>query len=176
ALRSGIIYDFDLPRMEAKSSNITHELSLVDIRHKCRSLEGLKHYLTENELQSELWGGKNYSFKDYLRLNSDGFLRVQIGQKIFSGAIEYEQSEKGKTRYESLLSEYYLSPDISFVFYIVSERRILESIFRHDNDIRGNRKSIIFGATLDHFLSGRDLVSLENSLSRKIELPLRDHQ
>ncbi len=172
ALRSRTIYDFDLLRMEARSSNPTHELSLGDIRHKCSSLAGLEHYLTENELQSELWGGKEYRYKDFLRLNSDGFMRIKLGKNTFSGAIEYEQSEKGKSQYEALFSEYYLSPDISFVFYITGSQKILESILRHDKNVRENRKAIIFGSTLDNFLNSNEFISLESSSERILELPL----
>jgi hypothetical protein len=173
AIKSGYVYNFSLPRIETRSSNLEHELALVDIRHKFLNLKNLEHYLTENELQSGVWRGKDHQYDDYIRLNSDAFLRAKIGKNFYSGAIEYEHSEKGKSRYESLFSDYYLSPNVSFVFYIVDHEKFFDTVFRNDKNVRGSRKGIIFVSTLENVLKAEKSISFLSSNSGTLELPLR---
>jgi DNA-binding HxlR family transcriptional regulator len=160
-------------RSELRSADFNHEIALVDIKHKLQLVEGCEYYLTENELQSGLYDEDDYEYSGFIKLNSDGFLKFNLGSKRYVSAIEYERSDKGKARYKRLFRDYYLRDEIPFVFYVLSSGALKKTILRLDKVARADKSPKIFCVELEELLKAKKVLSLENSDSKFLNLRLK---
>ena len=147
AANNNRLFEVDLKKYELKSPHPNHELALIEVRNRFLKTKGLIHYLTENQLQADLFDDKYFHYKPFIKLNSDAFLRIKFGEDEFSGAVEFEQSRKSKDRYINLFLEYYQTKYVAFVFYVVDSSSLLSYILQLDKKIRGNQDAKIFGIT-----------------------------
>ena len=166
------VFIFKPQRLELKSPHPNHDFSLIEIRNSFLKAKGCVHYLTENQLQSGFFGGKNFNYDRFIRLRSDAFLHIKIGKGKYSGAIEFEQTAKSKMRYVELFSQYYWANDVAFVFYVVSQKRLLSLIWEMDKRIKRNKDSKIFGLTYQDLKNSTNLIVVKNSDNGILEIDL----
>lgn len=164
----------DLSRTELKSAILSHDFFLVDVRQRFLELEGLVQYLTENQLQAESYFDNGYHYKPFKNLNSDAFARIKIGAKEFSAAIEYEQSHKGRMRYEDLFLEYYATESIPLVIYICDGEPLQKSLMAIERNVRGPREKKFFYITKEEFLKPNVDLRLKNTESHTLTIPFQD--
>jgi hypothetical protein len=119
-----------IKRSQFKSNSKEHDLHLINIMESLkRSRHIVKHY-TENELQCVEKFSESDLTKEFVDMNSDAFVQISYGNKLFSSAIEYEHSENADSKYEQLVLNYYLSSTINIVLFFTSHDWIRELIFR----------------------------------------------
>lgn len=174
ALESLSLVGVKTERRELKSACQKHDLFLVDVRQKFLSAKGCVQYLTENQLQSETFNDKGFNYQCFRELNSDAFLRVKIGSGEFSGAVEYEQSNKGRARYEPLFHSYYSTENVVFVLYICHSVAFQNTLMKIEKSVRGKKDSKFFFTTQQCFRDSQTVISFINSESEKIEIPLEE--
>ncbi len=166
-------FDIQPKRSEFKSTNPSHDFSLIEIRRGFLRAEGLKHYLMENELQSGLINGKVYEYNDFKSLNSDAFIRLRIGSNEFSGAIEFEQSVKMKSRYIELFNSYYDSDHVTFVLYVVANNRLYSAILNFEKEVRGEQRPKIFAITYNDFKNEDKCLEFKNHDGHVLNITLK---
>ena len=94
-------------RVEPKSGSVTHDLFLVDIRHKLMKQNRVKGYTTENELQT--WGHPlgDASYLDFVYLRPDAVTGLQCPTCIIQIPVEYDAFHKSRNRYVNVVKQYY---------------------------------------------------------------------
>ncbi len=173
AMKKGFVYNFELPRMELKTCQPFHDLELIDVKRKMQTIECVRHYLMENEIQSDLFGACSYDLSDIKRLNSDAFVQICIDEEVYSGAIELEISDKGKARYAPLFREYYKSETVDFVFYLSDSRAVLNYVLQVDRQVRGDEDPKIFTLSLEDLFQSTDSLAFVNSMGGKLNVPFK---
>lgn len=128
-------YKFSITKPLYKSDSILHDVALVDIRERFRKTKMVVEYYTENVLQGCGNFLDNENFKSFVHLNSDAALTIRTSSGQHNVALEYEVSDKQKSRYEKKLTDYYFAPTIAGVFYICENPFIENLIKRVDVEV-----------------------------------------
>ncbi len=170
------LFGVEPKRLELRSANSDHEFSLVEVRKQFLRAKGLVHYLTENELQSGLFGSKVFNYDAFIECHSDAFLRINLTGGEFSGAIEFEQSAKSRSRYNDLFLKYYCSSNVVFVFYITSSESLRSSIFKVDKEVRSDRSSKIFAVTYQEMKQAKDFFVLKDADNHILKIHLQQEK
>ena len=111
-------------RVELKSDSISHDLGLVDIRHKLMRQKKVKQYFTENKLQTWGYGLDKGQYSDFVGLRSDALLEVNAPKGLLYIPVEYEASRKIKSKYVSFVDKYYSREDVPLILLIYQDNRI----------------------------------------------------
>lgn len=159
-------------RKQLKSNSIIHDHVLVDIAHYLKQLRGTQYYLTENEIQCINFE-KDFELNDYIKINSDAYLRLERGDYLFDIAIEYEHSQKSKEKYIHLAIDYYLSPSIDHVFYFYRNDWVKNAIVELEEEYYPECKPKFLFSKIDaHFYPKKNL-SFKNRKGQEMTVSLQ---
>ena len=110
------------------SNSIEHDIILNDIRHVFEGSPQVKDYFTENTLSSAASFIEDMPQRALKEIRPDGFILLEKDGQIYHMAMEYEHTLKYGYRYNILFGNYYLRPEISGVFYICRDQKILKRV------------------------------------------------
>ncbi len=154
-----------------KSESPIHDLRLNEIAFRLEKLKTFRAFYTENLLQSSSALAQDSSVRDLVRVQADGALLLNGPDgRLYTYGIELEISKKTPERLREKLSAYYLARGISGVIYISSEREILSSLARIDQELREDRKSILHLGMENEVLKSKEKIIFRNAKEHAIEL------
>lgn len=138
-------------RVQLKSENIFHDLGLVDISQRLKTITGMTSFIPENLLRSNIEVANFAEFDLIRKLYPDALLRTRINGDNFTFAIEYERSMKFHRRYIPIFKKYYASSEIDAVLLIYSKRTIKEKIMEKERAFLENKNPKFFYISIDTF-------------------------
>jgi hypothetical protein len=147
----GESYSYQITGEKYKSDSVNHDLGLVALRERLEKVKMVANYFSENMLQncSDLSGSEKY--REFSIMNSDAALAIDTIKDQFQVAVEYEISDKKKSRYVEKLVDYYFSPNIALVFYVCGNARIEKLIRATDLEIGGKHKAKVLTCLVENF-------------------------
>ena len=96
-------------------------------------------------------------------LNADGAIRIKTPSGSFWASIEYERRKKSFEKYVKKLTDYYLQPEITAVFYICEKKEIEKIITNIDREIGHEFKAKIYTTMQENVISQNKKVPFKNS-------------
>jgi hypothetical protein len=115
-------------KRELGSQSVDHDLTLLQIRRMLQKSRTVKKYYPENLVT----GGGVVSFDSdtffIAGFKPDAVVKVEIKEKVFHLALEYEHSRKFQDRYEDLFRRYYGNKSVLGILYICANDRMLKTI------------------------------------------------
>jgi hypothetical protein len=134
-------YHYQITGGNYRSDSINHDLGLVVLRERLEKLKMVDNYFSESMLKNcpDLSGSEKY--REFSIANSDAALAIDTIKDQFQVAVEYEISDKKKSRYVDKLVDYYFSPSVALVLYVCGNARIEKLIRAADSEIGGKHKA-----------------------------------
>lgn len=156
--------------LKLKSEVPDHDLVLLDIGQRLKRNEMLENYLTENLIQANPSFQDHKIFSHFVQIRSDAFVNFNFKTKQFRVAVEYENTTKSISRYEKLVSNYYLSSQVDLIFYFYKEKSIFKNICKiEEMNWKSNQKKFYF-CSIENFHQDTNKITLENCIGNKIYL------
>lgn len=154
---------YEVVRPSFYSSSVIHDLTLVDLRARLDSLDMIKESLCENMLQSsncddDIDNGSNFQI-----LNTDLAIHFDSGFGRYWLPVEWEASEKGKSRIMNKLMSYYAISEIPAVLYICEDKSIQSTLQRCDEEICKNFNAKLFTCLKEDVLNFKEHLQLRSS-------------
>ena len=134
-----------------KSDSVHHDFGVVDVRSKLEKTSMVVEYVSESVLQSCDELIESERFKAFSILNSDAALVIKTEKDNYQIALEYEASDKLKSRYIKKLTDYYLSPSVAAVFYICGNAKIEKLIRQADLEVGEKFEAKVFTCQKETF-------------------------
>lgn len=150
-----------IDRKNLISDSIYHDLTLVDIVLSLRRFSRVKRLLSENALSCYKNVRENEVFKEYSLMRSDGMIELYSEKRQLLAALEYDRTEKSKSRYMDKFRKYYDSK-INGVLYICETKSMLENLMSIDEKICDNKSIKFFFTLKDDVLSGKKEIHFKN--------------
>jgi hypothetical protein len=144
-------YHYQITGEKYKSDSVNHDLGLVVLRKRLEKVKMVANYFSESMLQncSELSGSEKY--REFSVVNSDAALAIDTTKNQFQAALEYEISDKKKSRYNTKLVDYYFSPSVALVLYVCGNARIEKLIRAADLEVGAKHKAKVFTCLEENF-------------------------
>ena len=156
-----MICNGDEKRKEFKSDSLLHDIALGDIRYNFLKSSKIVDYQTENEIQT--WGGEER------RLNSDGIATIALPKRNIKAPIEFERTQKGKSRYSPMINKYYSASEFPIIFFISEEPHTIELVQNIEKELFKEESFKIFYALHQDILTNETL-KLKNGNGTVISL------
>ncbi len=165
------LWSFEVESPHFKSESPIHDLRIIEVFLRLEKLKTFRFFYSENLLQSSLALAQDQDTRDLVKLQADGALLLDgpDGRSYVYG-IEFEISKKSPERYREKLAAYYLARGIDGVIYICSEREIVNSLARIDEELRGERDSILYFGFENEVLKSKEKIYFKNGKEHGIEL------
>lgn len=157
-------------RKELKGSNLEHDLMVAKIYFKICAARNLNDSKFENEIQSIDFGVFDGEIEVFRRLNTDIFFALNINDRIYKVAIEYERSHKNSNRWSEYLLNYHLEENVDVVLYICENENIKGSLINIEMEYCKKYSNKIFFCTLSSFFSNLDFSIFENTNGKFFKL------
>lgn len=136
--------------VELKSDSISHDVTLVDIRHRLLRAGKVIDYHTENSLQT--WRENlNAELRPYVEARSDAAIKAEFSSGKPFLAVEYEANRKFASRIAEVVSKYYNTDEIPAVLYICKDEEIIEHHLREERKNFSQYDARIYYKTLESF-------------------------
>lgn len=137
-----------------RSEKPIHDLILVDIRRFISKRNCVQNYLTENVLQCLDVFTEFDNLSAFVKSNMDAAIELEINQKRFWVALEFENTCQSFEKTDKKLKKFYDS-EIAAMFLVCKTKTQLEQIQTVESDILKSRncKSRIYGISLDALLA-----------------------
>lgn len=162
-------YTIDHPLFRSESP--VHDLRFSDVSTRFEKLKSFSDFLTENLMQSSTELLESERFSDLVKTQADAALLLNGPDgKNYLYAVEYELSKKNPERYKDKLTAYYTNNQIQSLLYICSDQQIINSLARVNEEVRNNRKSILYMALENDVLNSKDLIHFYGTKDEVIEL------
>lgn len=164
-------WPFYIDRPHFKSESPLHDMRMGEIVPLFEKLTTFRTFLSENLLQSSTDFTEDYEVKSLVKLQSDGALILNgpDGHTYVFG-IEFEMSKKSQQRYQDKLLRYYIAHELDGVIYICSSQTIINVIAKADEEIRGERDSIVHFNLEENVLKSKEKIYFKNAKEDGIEL------
>src|SRR5690606_16262600 len=137
ALKDLEIEPYQVARIKFKSDKPKHDLLLINVIKKFKSLDSVEFINTDNELKMD-FAPITRDFREDLILfatNSDAVITFRENERIYYGVLELELSSKSEKRYQNLIHRYQKITDLRYVFYICktqSQVKKLKKIVKYE--------------------------------------------
>ena len=162
-------FEIDSPHFKSESPN--HDLRFNEIIFRFEKLKTFRSFYTENLLQSSLTLAQDQRVRDLVKLQADGALLLNGPDgRTYAYGIEFEISKKTPDRYKNKLGAYYLARGINGVIYVCSEREIVNSLARIDEELREGKDSVLYFGFENEVLSADKIINFQNAKKHAIEL------
>ena len=155
-----------------KSDSPFHDCVLAQLRIKLENCNEIVEYYTENGIKYLEYGEKESDLAPFIKLRSDGILKIKGIHQTYLFAFEYERSKKSLERYHQKLLQYYFEKGISVVLYVCNNDHIKNLIVEADKMICDKFDSKIFIINEKEFLSSTKKIQFKNLNNTKFELSL----
>ena len=119
----------DLQRLQRKSSAITHDLGLLEIKKQLSKCKLVENYLSENILACEIFDDES-DIREIKKIHPDAIVKVKQLDHIFYFPLEYEASPKFAKRYDKLITRYYLMEEVKAVLFICKNITIQKKVMQ----------------------------------------------
>jgi hypothetical protein len=164
-----------LPRIERpwaqlKSDSPDHDTVLIDIRKRFLDCRNVQSFITENGIEAELDCPKGLPIQAFLEMHSDAAITYKNNDEIFHLAIEFEDAQKKRSRYEEHLTGYYVRNEIDGVIYIVKEPSLAKLLSEVDQTFCQGRPSKIFFGSLEDVLNPKEPLCFQSYSGGQIEI------
>jgi hypothetical protein len=142
----------------------------VLVRERFEKTKMATRYFSESMLQncSDLY--EDEKFRQFLIVNADAVIDIEVQQGQFELAIEYEISSKQAGRYFTKIRDYYYLLDIECVLYICGNASIEKLIRKADAEVRGEKQSKIFTCLEETFHKSEMFLSFESSENQIVKI------
>lgn len=161
----------DLTNKTSKSESHEHDICLVNIRKIFKSKNMVKDYYSENQIQTYEFFDSDEKLNPMKEHNFDACTTLQKqGTDKFVIGLQFEQSQKGYSRYQSIITNYYIDHSIDFIFYICTKSSIELKIKEIEEKVcRGASKKIYF-LSYDKLLNSSDELIFRNAENQFIRV------
>lgn len=155
-----------------RSEKPIHDLILVDIRRCISKRSCVQNYLTENVLQCLDVCSVYDHLSTFVKSNMDAAIELEINQKRFWVAFEYENTCQSFEKTDKKLKKFYDS-EIPAMFLVCRTKTQLEQIQAVESDILKSRdcKSRIYGISLDALLTSTTSINFVSQSGLTVRLP-----
>ena len=163
-----------LIRRELKSSNPEHDLEVAKIYYHLLHARGLNDLKLENEIQCISFGDFDGEYEPFRRLNTDIYLSLQIKDKSYKVAIEYERSQKENGRWTEYLLNYHMEDQVDIVLYICKDLSIKNSMLRIEAELAKSYLPKIYFCSLEEFFRNESIAIFQNGHGKSFNLNFHD--
>ncbi|MCB9072302.1 MAG: hypothetical protein H6623_01675 [Bdellovibrionaceae bacterium] len=159
-------------KLPERSEKPIHDLTLVDIRRFISKRKCVLNYLTENVLQCLDICAEYYNLGAFVKSNMDAAIELEINQKRFWVALEFENTCQSFEKTDKKLKKFYDS-EIAAMFLVCRTKTQLEQIQAVESDILKSRncKSRIYGISLDVLLATTTSINFTSQSGLTVRLP-----
>ena len=165
------LWSFEVDRPHFRSESPLHDIRLNEIFFRLERLGSFRAFYTENLLQSSSLLAQEPNLSDLAKIQADGALVISGGNnRLLTYGVELESSKKTPERYRAKIASYYTARRISGVIYACSEREIANSLARVDEEVRGERSSIVFLGNEDEVLKSEQEIQFKNTQGQLMKL------
>ena len=161
-------------RRELKSSNPDHDLEVARIFYSLLRARGLNDLKFENEIQCISFGDFDGEYEPFRRLNTDIYLSLQIKDKSYKVAIEYERSQKESGRWTEYLLNYHMEDQVDLVLYICKGLTIKNSMIRIESELAKSYQAKIYFCSLEEFFGNDSTAIFQNGNGKSFKLNFHD--
>ena len=160
----------EVSKLQLKSNSLVHDLHLINIFESIKGSRKVDHFVTENELQClTKWQEEDF-IKDFVELNSDGYLSLKIDNESYHTSIEYEHSENSKKKYENLVIDYYLNSSVDVVLFFTNKDWIRNHIIQVEKEQYQNQDPKFYFLKTSYELRAIDDFTFMNRKGQKLKL------
>lgn len=152
----------DLNRIQLKSDCPHHDVTLLDIAYRLRSVTMVKAWHTENSLQSD--GHLKDELKPFAEVRSDAVLQMEMpnGTRYWI-PLEYEASAKTRERWSDKLRQYFRISHCPAVLYICETSQIQKRLMNVVSEIESIMGDKLFCTQSDDVLSAAKPIHFINA-------------
>lgn len=161
-------------RRELKSSNPDHDLEVARIYFRLLNARGLNDLKFENEIQCISFGDLDAEYEPFRRLNTDIYLSLQIKDRSYKVAIEFERSQKESGRWTEYLLNYHMEDQVDIVLYICKDLSIKNSMFRIESELAKSYLPKIYFCSLEEFFRNESIAIFQNGTGKSFNLNFHD--
>lgn len=111
-----------------------HELAITDFRMALESIDMCKEFISERQVRKNFQWTRSSSHRD--QVIPDGILIEEVQGKLSTIALEMELNLKCAKRYKGVFEEYRYMRSVDYVWYVVSDLSIKESITKAWLDVQ----------------------------------------
>jgi len=159
----------DEQMVEVSSKSVDHDIELIDICSALCSLQKVKCYISENELNTWNAYSKAFQVEAAIKLRSDACIKIQLDNDEFWLPLEYESNAKSIKRYEDHLYQIYSRPDLVAIFYVCKNIHVQNAIQRVEESKYKNERPRIYYILLDE-LKQKQSIAFTSRLGKVLEL------
>ena len=153
-----------------KSDCPNHDLQLVEIGKKLEKSKHCEDYIPENILQSDEELCDDKEIEDFVKYRSDAYLAAKYQEEVFNVAIEYENTPKRISRYETIVDNYYFSPKVDIVFCFYRSENVKKHIVSIEEKNWKDYEPKFHFCSLKDFSNAKKKIVLEDRQGEKIEI------
>ncbi|MCB0309258.1 MAG: hypothetical protein KDD48_07785 [Bdellovibrionales bacterium] len=154
---------YDLTESKRKSDAPAHDIVLIDIRNKLKSLSNVTQIISENMLQRKPSNSSSDSYGAFRRLNSDNALKLSFpNEDEYLLPLEYEASTKSSSRCRDKVMQYYTMTDFPAILYIVEKTSTQKQLVLCEQDLVQNARPKLFFAQANDVLHHEGKVTFTN--------------
>lgn len=157
-----------LTSKQTLSGNISHDLTLVEIRNILKKSAQVSSYQTENGLRTDSIVDHNLPIKTLRRLRSDAGLFLKLKKGNYPVALEYEASFKDSARYNKKLMDYYDRKEIEGVLYIFKKDSDLQRVLKLEKKHCNLYAAKFFYCLLEDLLKAKEKITFTNRAGKSI--------
>jgi len=159
----------DEQMVEVSSKSVDHDIELIDICSALCSLQKVKCYISENELNTWNVYSKAFQVEAAIKLRSDACIKIQLDNDEFWLPLEYESNAKSIKRYEDHLYQIYSRPDLVAIFYVCKNIHVQNAIQRVEESKYKNERPRIYYILLDE-LKQKQSIAFTSRLGKVLDL------
>lgn len=148
----------DAKLVELSSKSIDHDVDLVDIAFYLRKLNNIKQYLSENILHTWSNYKDDKSLLPIIENRSDAAIKVEINEKLFWVALEYESSLKSTARYRQIINDIHSQVSLPLVLYVTKDETIRNSLISIEKKYFNDKKPKLFYNCLNNLKQNKNIV------------------
>ena len=164
------IRPMEVSKLQLKSNSLVHDLHLINIFESIKDSRKVDHFVTENELQClTRWQEEDF-IKDFVELNSDGYLCLKINNENYHTSVEYEHSENSKKKYENLVIDYYLNSSVDVVLFFTNKDWIRNHMIQVEKEQYQNQDPKFYFLKTKYELRAIDDFTFMNRKGQKLKL------
>lgn len=161
-------------RNQVNSACVSHDLELLRIGERFRSSHLVTEYRTENILQSSKDFREGKRYWPFYEIHSDAMAAIEIQNREFLMAIEYESTAKADNRWEEKLYNYHFEEGIKAVLYICPDAKMTEKLHQLGKSAGHRFGPKLHTILLKDFFSNGSVAIFKNVQGQEFSLKFRN--